>query len=217
MATIRRGALIVFEGIDRSGKSTQAKLLQERLEKEGIQSHCVTFPDRSSDTGKILEQYISKKISLPSRAATMLFSVNRWEKRDAIETMLTNGVTVIADRYSFSGINYGHSALGLDFGWCTSLEDGLTSPDLVYHMDVSPAIVSRRGGFGNELYEKEDVQSKVHHGFKVFSQERYWVNVDATQSTEEISQAVWNRYSSLIEGKELEEIKRFNKVKPAAE
>lgn len=70
----KRGAFIVFEGVDRSGKTTQAKLLADRL-----QAHHIRFPDRSTGIGSIIDRYLRKEVELEDHAVHLLYSANRWE------------------------------------------------------------------------------------------------------------------------------------------
>lgn len=102
-----RGALIVFEGLDRSGKSTQSQMLVESLNKVSKQSQHMCFPDRTTPIGKILGQYLSRNdYVLNDRAIHLLFTANRFENATKIKELLCSGVNVIVDRYSFSGIVY---------------------------------------------------------------------------------------------------------------
>jgi dTMP kinase len=70
-----RGKLVVFEGLDRSGKSTQSKLLHENLENSVL----VRFPNRETTTGKIIDTYLKGTQDLCDEAIHLLFSANRWE------------------------------------------------------------------------------------------------------------------------------------------
>eukprot|EP01071_Lankesteria_metandrocarpae_P008183 Lankesteria_metandrocarpae@DN4895_c0_g1_i2.p1 len=75
-----RGALIVFEGIDRSGKTTQTKLLTDALQQDGVSCRSVRFPDRSTPIGSLLNTYLtSVDTHLPHEACNLLFAANRWE------------------------------------------------------------------------------------------------------------------------------------------
>lgn len=102
---INRGALIVIEGVDRSGKSTQCKKLVKSLEKLNIKSKLISFPDRSTSTGKLIDEYLrNKECKLNDQVIHLLFSANRWENVEKMKSLLNNGVTLIVDRYSYSGI-----------------------------------------------------------------------------------------------------------------
>jgi dTMP kinase len=76
-----RGAFILFEGVDRCGKTTQAKRLVERLNASGRPAVFMNFPDRSTTIGKQINAYLANTEELDDRAVHLLFSANRWEKR----------------------------------------------------------------------------------------------------------------------------------------
>ncbi|EYB84387.1 hypothetical protein Y032_0317g2316 [Ancylostoma ceylanicum] len=103
---VRRGALIVFEGLDRSGKSTQAKRLMDKINASGGRAVILPFPDRKEPFGQVIDRYLRKEIDLCERALHLAFSANRWEKAALIEEKIAAGVDVICDRYCFSGVAY---------------------------------------------------------------------------------------------------------------
>lgn len=76
-----RGALIVLEGLDRSGKSTQCAKLLSFLEGLGHPTELWRFPDRETSVGQMISAYLSNKSQLDDHTIHLLFSANRWEKR----------------------------------------------------------------------------------------------------------------------------------------
>lgn len=76
-----RGALIVLEGLDRSGKSSQSSRLLSYLDKLGHSTELWRFPDRSTSVGQMISAYLSNKSQLDDHTIHLLFSANRWEKR----------------------------------------------------------------------------------------------------------------------------------------
>uniref|UniRef100_A0A8R1DV82 dTMP kinase n=1 Tax=Caenorhabditis japonica TaxID=281687 RepID=A0A8R1DV82_CAEJA len=112
-ATPTRGLLIVFEGLDRSGKSTQARRLVDFLNKkhsgQGDTKHTAVlqaFPDRSSPIGKLIDQYLKKEIDLDEHSLHLMFSADRFLKNQTIRDNIANGIDVICDRYCYSGVAY---------------------------------------------------------------------------------------------------------------
>ena len=98
----------MFEGIDGSGKSTQCTLLDRYLSDKGIEHVLLAFPDRNTDSGKEIDRYLrDDSIKKDPKYVQTLFSKNRWECKDKIESLLLQGKIVICDRYSFSGMAYG--------------------------------------------------------------------------------------------------------------
>ena len=102
-----RGAFIVLEGLDRSGKSTQVGRLAEYLEGEGIKAAKIGFPDRSTAVGSLIEKYLQEEEELDDAAVHVLFSANRWEAVAGLKKRLAAGETVVCDRYAFSGVAFG--------------------------------------------------------------------------------------------------------------
>ncbi|KAG6706757.1 hypothetical protein I3842_07G237100 [Carya illinoinensis] len=76
-----RGALIVLEGLDRSGKTSQSSNLLKYLEGLGHSAELWRFPDRSTDVGQMISSYLTNKSQLDDHTVHILFSANRWEKR----------------------------------------------------------------------------------------------------------------------------------------
>lgn len=179
--TSGRGALIVLEGCDRVGKSTQAKLLVENLVKSGISAKLMNFPDRSTAVGKILDQYLKKTQELDDHAVHLLFSANRWEAVKTMEQQLKSGTTLVLDRYSDSGVAFS-AAKGLNRLWCCSCDAGLPQPDLVLYLHLNTDQAMERGGFGQERYEKEHFQNRVRHNFSLLTQD-YWLTVPAEKKS----------------------------------
>ena len=102
-----RGAFVVLEGIDRSGKTTQCKLLWQRLIQAGIAATCWRFPNRTTATGRIINEYLQQsQMQLDDHAIHLLFSANRWEVAQNLARTLYNGTTVICDRYAYSGVAF---------------------------------------------------------------------------------------------------------------
>lgn len=183
---IKRGALIVFEGCDRSGKTTQCKKLVEMLTKKNHKVKFMNFPNRQTPCGKILDEYLRKKQNVPDEGIHLLFSFNRWECKVEMEKELRAGTTLIVDRYCYSGVAYS-SAKGLDFDWCKSPDSGLLKPDLVVYLTLSQEAMARRGGFGDERYETSEMQKNVIKIFDRLMEKPLWNVIDADKTEEELS------------------------------
>ncbi|RCH85812.1 hypothetical protein CU097_004665 [Rhizopus azygosporus] len=183
-----RGLMIVVEGCDRSGKSTQCELLVHNLKSRNIDSELIKFPDRTTQTGKMIDSYLRQKSDLDDHAIHLLFSANRWEAMKAISEKLLAGKTLVIDRYAYSGVAFS-VAKGLDFDWCKHPDVGLLSPDLVLFLDLSINEAEKRGGFGEERYEKRDLQIKVRTEFRKLKDDS-WKFIDASSSMEKVEQDV---------------------------
>ncbi|OUC48247.1 dTMP kinase [Trichinella nativa] len=167
-----RGALIVFEGLDRSGKTTQVRLLSNFLQCHAFPVVTMRFPTRAGVIGEMLDQYLNKKVEMENHVAHLLFSADRWAVHSEIENNIKCGTTVIVDRYLFSGIAFS-AAKGLDFDWCMNADRGLPQPDVVFFVDVKPETLKTRGEFGVERFDDEEFQRSVRHNYQRLT-DKYW-------------------------------------------
>lgn len=178
--SIMRGALIVLEGCDRSGKTTQSTKLVEALNQLNIPARKISFPDRSTPIGSIINDYLSRKIELPDRSVHLLFSANRWELESEIRKQIESGITLIVDRYSYSGVVFTSAKQCIDFKWCCGPENGLPKPDLVMFLKLSCEEMVKRSGFGDERYENVEFQNKVDKNYDRFTNENF-IQINAAQ------------------------------------
>ncbi|KAF0978524.1 hypothetical protein FDP41_002344 [Naegleria fowleri] len=197
-----RGAFIVFEGLDRCGKTTQTNLLLNFLKSKYPQVHETAFPDRSTDIGKLCDAYLRNKNNMNDNAIHLLFSANRWDKMAWIEKTLLSGEHIVCGRYAYSGVAYS-AAKGMDRRWCQAPDVGLIEPDLVIYLKVDASVASSRKEYGMERYEKEKFQQLVKDQFEVlFENDKKVKVIDATKSIEEIAQEI-----ALISEQVIEKVK----------
>lgn len=130
----KRGVFILFEGIDRCGKSTQCSMLSEYLSSK-YKSELIRFPDRTSSIGQLINSYLSSATNLNDQTIHLLFSANRWEAAKDIEAKLNSGCNLICDRYAYSGVAFS-AAKGLDLEWCKSCDGGLPAPDVIIYLVI---------------------------------------------------------------------------------
>lgn len=170
-----RGQLILIEGLDRSGKSTQCELLCAKLLLlHGGDSKLFKFPDRSTPVGKIIDEYLTKKdFWLSDQLAHLLFSANRWERAQDICSLLNEGYFVVMDRYVYSGVAYSLAKLRRNTSspemalveWLMASDKGLPKPDMTLFLSLDLETTALRKGWGEERYEKIDFQQGVKECF----------------------------------------------------
>lgn len=118
----------------------------------------------------MINAYLQGTSEQSDEAIHLIFSANRWEAVQGIFEDLKAGCTIVVDRYSFSGAVFTAAKQkhnpNLTLDWCWNMEVGLPMPDLVFFLDIAPEDAAKRGGFGEERYEKEEVQKTVRVLFK---------------------------------------------------
>lgn len=181
----KRGMFIVFEGIDRSGKTTQSKLLVSVLRN----SEYVRFPNRDSITGRVIDEYLKRSIEMNPQVNHLLFSANRWETISEIEQKLAQGINIICDRYIYSGTAYS-IAKGLDYAWCKTCDDGLIEPDIVFYLDLSPGNAKMRGEYGSEVFENEEFQLLVQDAYYGCIIKDDWNMIDASKDVNTVHNSI---------------------------
>ena len=194
---MREGRIIVLEGIDKAGKGTQCKLLQNDIMKAGFNCKIIDFPDYSTPIGKEIRLFLDGRRSYSSEVQHMLLSVNRWEKKEEIEKMLQNGTIIIMDRYYQSNIVYGLSN-GLDLNWLINLDKGLPKEDIVIILEIDPATSYKRVNRNRDLFEKNlEFLSNVKQNYQKLSQVYNWKIVNGEETVDKIHM----KTSSLVKKK----------------
>ncbi|KAF8883332.1 thymidylate kinase-domain-containing protein [Gymnopilus junonius] len=163
----------------------------------------------------MIDSYLRSASDLDDHAVHLLFSANRWELATTIEKLLTAGTTVICDRYAFSGIAFSASKVNssgeplIPFEWCRNPDVGLPAPDLVLFFDITPEKAKERGGYGEERYEKEEMQSRVRQSFHRIGEEMVedqksgkgatkWITIDAGRDINDVEKNVWMCVEPLV-------------------
>ncbi|XP_048845695.1 thymidylate kinase [Brienomyrus brachyistius] len=209
--TGRRGALIILEGVDRAGKTTQCKKLVEALQKNGRPAEMMRFPDRTTTIGQMISSYLEKKTNLEDHTVHLLFSANRWELAPLMKEKLQQGVSLVVDRYAFSGVAFTSAKPGFCLEWCRNPDVGLPKPDLVLFLKLSPDEAASRGQFGAERYETSDFQQAVQDRFKQLMKDPSlnWQEMNAAKDVEDLHQEILKRSKAAIAEAENQPIKEL--------
>jgi dTMP kinase len=178
-----KGIIIVFEGIDKAGKTTQAKLLEKKLGSKCVR---IDFPDYSTPVGKEIKQFLDGKRNYPDEVKMMLLSANRWEKKGEIKKMVSKGTTVIMNRYYQSNLVYGISK-GLKLDWLLSLDKGLPKADLVIVIDIRPKTLVSRSKNVVDTFEKDmELIRRVEKNYRILANKFNWRTVEGEKSVDEV-------------------------------
>ena len=195
------GVLIAFEGLDQSGKETQAQLLRDRLRQNGNKSRVVSFPDYGTSIGEEIARVLQGERDYPSDVMQLLYVANRYERRSDLERWLAGGLVIICDRYVASSIAYG-TAQDLDPAWLTDIQRFLPEPNLTVLLDIKPETAARRKAVGRDRYERDlALLGRVRKSY-LEQLEETWVRVDGEQSKEDVAEEVFSsvalRLASLL-------------------
>jgi len=140
----KREAFICIEGIDGSGKTTQARRLVRSLRLKGFDVVYTTEPS-TSEVGQLVRRYVldrEKRVHVAVEA--LLFAADRVEHVEKrIKPALLEGKIVVCDRYVYSTLAY-QGAGGLDFKWIEQINRFALVPDLALFLDVPPEVVVQR-------------------------------------------------------------------------
>ena len=178
-----KGKIIVFEGIDKAGKTTQAKLLEKKLGSKCVR---IDFPDYSTPIGKEIRQFLDGNRNYPDEVKMMLLSANRWEKKGEIEKIVSKGTTVIMNRYYQSNLVYGISK-GLKLDWLLSLDKGLPKADLVIVIDIRPKTLASRSKNVVDTFEKDlELIRRVKKNYRILANKFNWRTVEGEKSVDEV-------------------------------
>ena len=182
-----KGKIIVFEGIDKAGKTTQAKLLEKKLGSKCVR---IDFPDYSTPIGKEIRQFLDGKRNYPDEVKMMLLSANRWEKKGEIEKIVSKGTIVIMNRYYQSNLVYGISK-GLKLDWLLSLDKGLPKADLVIVIDIRPKTLVSRSKNVVDTFEKDlELIRRVKKNYRILANKFNWQTVEGEKSVDEVHRQV---------------------------
>uniref|UniRef100_H0XVH0 Thymidylate kinase n=1 Tax=Otolemur garnettii TaxID=30611 RepID=H0XVH0_OTOGA len=184
----QRGALIVLEGVDRAGKSTQARRLVSALCSAGRRAELLRFPVwPGPHLNRLLSVYGAAPYSRSHRCYPQ-YSVFGWPSVPLIKEKLSQGVTLIVDRYAFSGVAFTSAKENFSLDWCKQPDVGLPKPDLVLFLQLQLADAAVRGEFGQERYEDRPFQERALQCFHQLMADTTlnWKIVDASRSIEDI-------------------------------
>lgn len=215
----RPGSLVVIEGIDSSGKKTQAKRLVRKLKEEGEKVKYVEFPSYgSSELGEVVSSFLRGEFGdrdeLPKEVISMFYAMDRYQFRDEYEEFLSEGGIIVANRYSQSNIAFQSAEYeGEEFeemvSWLTKLESRLPQPDQVFIMDMDPEIAQGlmaekdlrdylQGMEKDINEEKVGFQRKVAENYLTLAEMYDWTVISCSEGRElrnidEIGEEIWSK------------------------
>ena len=207
---MKKGKLIVFEGLDGSGKGTQIQLLADEMKKEGRTVYLTAEPTFSS-TGGMIRDVLGGFVKRDAYELSALFLADRIfhnvNSKNGIKQFLEKGIDVLCDRYYYSSFAY--QGIDADLDWVMELNlrcREIIRPDLCIFLDVDIDSCDKRiekNRLEREIFENKSTQKKIRKRFfevfeKIGAEENIKI-VDAARSISEVSADILNIYHHLKE------------------
>jgi dTMP kinase len=184
-----RGKIIVIEGTDKAGKSSQSRMLAEALKVSGKVCVILDFPDYTTPIGMEIKAFLEGKRDYLPEVKHLLFSANRWEKKKEIESMLENGTIIVMNRYWQSNLVYG-AANGMDINWLLRLDKGLPKEDITLVILVNPRISSKRAEMQDAFESDTQLATSAYKNYLKFAKQYRWKVIDGSKSKEQVHQEI---------------------------
>jgi dTMP kinase len=192
------GSLIAFEGLDQSGKQTQAELLRDRLKADGHKSRLVSFPDYGTSIGEELARALQGEREYQPDVMQLLYIANRYERKPDLLRWLEGGLILVCDRYMASSVSYGE-AQGLDPAWLVEMQKFLPPPALTIMLDIAPETAVQRKSVDRDRYERDlAMQGRVRESYRRQAAANAWVVLDGEQPKDAIAAEVFKAVTSRL-------------------
>lgn len=181
------GVLMAFEGLDQSGKETQAQLLRDRLKEEGRKVRIVSFPDYSTSIGEELARALQGERDYRPDVMQLLYVANRYERKPDLVRWIDGGLMVLCDRYLASSVAYGE-AHGLDPAWLLDIQRFLPQPGLTILLDIAPETALARKALDRDRYERDPAMlARARESYRRQASAANWVRIDGDRDRGEVA------------------------------
>ena len=195
---VMSGLLIALEGLDQSGKKTQAERLRDRLKQEGRKARLVSFPDYGTSIGEEIARALQGEREYGPDVMQLLYVANRYERKPDLQRWLYGGLILVCDRYIASSIAYGE-AQALDPAWLTDMQKFLPPASLTIMLDIAPETAVQRKAVDRDRYERDlAMQTRVRESYRRQAAANGWVVLDGERSKEAIAGDVFNAAASRL-------------------
>jgi dTMP kinase len=185
------GHIIAFEGLDQSGKQTQAELLRDRLKEDGRRARLVSFPDYGTSIGEEIARALAGEREYGPDVMQLLYVANRYERKGDLERWLDGGLILVCDRYTASSVAYGEAA-GLDAEWLVDMQKLLPPAALTIMLDIAPETAVKRKAVDRDRYERDlALQARVRESYRRQAAAFGWVVLDGERTKDAIAADVY--------------------------
>jgi dTMP kinase len=190
MSKTKRGVFICIEGIDASGKTTQARRLVRNLKLRSFDAVYTTEPSRGK-LGEFVRRYVlDRKRRLPIAVEALLFAADRVDHVEThIKFWLEKGKIVVCDRYIYSTLAY-QGAAGLSPNWIEQLNRFALVPDVALFLDVPPEIVLKRLNQRRSVMETWKNQRKVREMYMKMVENKRLILIDGNKPISDVAEDI---------------------------
>ena len=186
------GRLIAFEGLDQSGKQTQAERLRDRLRQDGHKSRLVSFPDYATSIGEEIARALQGEREYGPDVMQLLYIANRYERKPDLLRWLDGGLILVSDRYTASSVAYGE-ALGLEPAWLVQMQKFLPAAWMTIFLDIAPETAIERKSVDRDRYERDlAMQIRVRESYRRQAAEQGWLVLNGERSKDDIAADVFS-------------------------
>jgi dTMP kinase len=193
-----RGHLIALEGLDQSGKQTQAELLRDHLKQLGHKSRVVSFPDYATSIGEEIARALQGERDYGADVMQLLYVANRYERKPDLERWLDGGLVLVCDRYVASSVAYGE-AHDLDPRWLTDVQKFLPRAALTIMLDIAPETAVQRKAVDRDRFERDlALLARVRASYQRQAAEQSWTVIDGEQAREAIAAEIVSAAASRL-------------------
>lgn len=197
----KKGVFIIIEGLDGSGKTTQAVLLTKKLS-ESYNVFCTAEPSNGKIGTFIRESCLYGEKRIPTEAEALLFAADRIEHlQNEIRLALDEGKLVICDRYIYSSLAYQGSA-GLSLDWIKTINARALQPDVAFFIDVDPKRVLERLQRKKSVMETLETQQKVREVYLKFVEKGELLIIDGDKPKDVVAEALYIKICDLLKAVE---------------
>ena len=186
------GKIIVLEGLDKSGKTTQSKLLVDYISSAtSLKAVQMNFPNYSTFSGIEIHRHLNGQTLYNPHALHVLFTLNRYEEKPVIERLIGDGSIVVMNRYYQSNIIYGLADGITRHEWLESLDREMPQANLIIILDISVEESMSRNPNPDVNEQDKYYLRKVRSYFIKYADAYGWKIVNAgNKSKEEIHREV---------------------------
>ena len=192
------GCLISFEGLDQSGKQTQAELLRDRLKEGGRKARLVSFPDYATSIGEEIARALQGEREYGPDVMQLLYIANRYERKPDLLRWLEGGLILVSDRYTASSVAYGEAS-GLDAQWLVEMQKYLPPAAMTIFLDINPETAVQRKAADRDRYERDlALQIRVRASYRRQAAEQGWLVLDGERAKSAIATDVFSAVASRL-------------------